>query len=146
MHRLEGGSFFISAANDLFAHEAILVNCVNGAGLCTFATAGTLIVVDNCEVLIHGDRTVRAGLYALHTADTAVGADLSCDRTLIVVGAGNSDLCGCVDYLDDAVGAGLCAFSAADTAFGNDLCNAVFDNDSILGADSGTVAVAEAGI
>ena len=138
--------FVLSAANDLFAHEAILVDRVYGACLCTFAAAGALIVVDNCEVLIHGDSTVRAGLNALHTADTAVRAYLACNCALIVVRAGNSDLCCCVDDLDDAVGAGLCTFAASDTAFGNDLCNAVFDNYRILGADSGTVAVAEAGI
>ena len=136
----------LSAANDLFAHEAILVNCVYGACLCAFSAACALIVIDNRKVFIHGDSTVGAGLYALHTADTAVGADLSCNCALIVVGAGNSDLCCCVDDLDDTVGAGLCALTAADTAFGNDLCNAVFDNYRILGADSGTVAVAEAGI
>ena len=138
--------FMLSAANDLFAHEAILMDRVYGTCLCTFATAGALIVVDNCEVLIHGDRTVRAGLYALHTADTAVLADLACNCALIVVRAGNSDLCCSVDDLDDAVGAGLCTFAASDTAFGDDLCNSVFDNYRILGADSGTVAVAEAGI
>ena len=61
------------------------MDTVNGADLCAFAASRAEGIVDGGKVIYYLDRAVRAGLFALHTANTAVGATLSGDRALFVV-------------------------------------------------------------
>ena len=128
------------------AHEVTLVNAMHGADGGTGATTGALLVIDGCKVVYHGNCTVGAGLFALLTADTAVGAILSYRRTAVVVRALDNNAGGIVDKVDDVVGAGTCANTAANTLTGVNLCHAVDNADGIFGTYGGTVTVAKAGI
>ena len=54
------------------ANKVTLVDAVYGTSLGACAAAGTEIVINGREVVLYGDSTLRTGLLALHTADTAV--------------------------------------------------------------------------
>ena len=127
------------------ADEVALVDTVNGTNLCTSATAGTKIVVDSGEIVLDGDSTLGTGLLTLHTADTTIGAILTGESTLILVGALNNNAGGVIDEVDDTVGALAYADAAADTLSGINLCYTVIDGDSVLRTNHSAVAVAEAG-
>ena len=126
------------------ADEVALVDTVNGTNLCTSATAGTKIVVDSGEIVLDGDSTLGTGLLTLHTADTTVGAILTGESTLILVGALNDNAGGVVDEVDDTVGALAYTDATADTLAGVNVSYAVFNGNSLLGTNSCTVAVAKA--
>ena len=128
------------------ADEVALVDTVNGTNLCTSATAGTKIVVDSGEIVLDGDSTLGTGLLTLHTADTTVGAILTGESTLILVGALNDNAGGVVDEVDDTVGALTHADAAADTLAGVYTRYTVFNRDSVLGTNARAVTVAKASI
>ena len=128
------------------ANEVTLVDTVYGTSLGACAAAGTEIVIDGREVVLYGDSTLRTGLLTLHTADTAVGAILTGESTLILVGALNDNARGIVDEVDDTVGTLTNADATADTLAGVDACHAILDRDSVLGANARAVAVAKASV
>ena len=67
------------------ADKVALVNTLDGADLGAFAASCAKVVVDNREVVLDLYSTVGAGLFALHTADTAVCALLTCDSALFMI-------------------------------------------------------------
>ena len=97
------------------ADEVALVDTVYGADGYALAAACAQRVVDGCEIILDGDGTVGTGLLALHTADTAVSAVLTCKRALIVIGALYYNTGGVVNDLYDAVRTDARAHSATDT-------------------------------
>ena len=54
------------------ADKITLVNTVYGTNPDTLSTACTKRVIYCCQIIYHLDRSVRAGLFTLHTSDTAV--------------------------------------------------------------------------
>ena len=128
------------------ADEVALVDTVNRTSRCARTAAGTLIVVDNSEVVYHLDSTNRTGLLALATGDTAVLTALANSRTLIVVRALNNDALGILDKMNYTVGTLSCAHTATDALSGIYLCDAVVDGDRILGTNVHAIAIAEAGV
>ena len=88
------------------ADKVTLVDTMNGANLCTLTASGTKIVVYGCEIVNHGDSTVRTALLALAASDTTVGTYLAHLSALLVVGALYYDTGGVLYHLDDAVGTG----------------------------------------
>ena len=127
------------------ADEVALVDTVNGTSRCTRTASGTLIVIDNGEVVDHLDSTHRTGLLALAAGDTAVLTALADSGTLIVVRALYYDALGILDKVDDTVGALSCAHTAADALSGIYPCNTIVDGDRILRTNAHAIAVAEAG-
>ena len=127
------------------ADEVALVDAVYRASSRTLTAAGAEVVIYGREVVDNLDSTILTSLLTLHTADTAVGAYLSCQGTLIVVGALNDNSGGVLDKVDNAVGALSYTDTAADTLSRVNLSNAVLDEDSVLGTSNSTVAVAKAG-
>ena len=127
------------------ANEVTLVDAMHGTNLDARAATGAQVVVDGCEVILYSDSTVGAGLLTLHTADTAVGAVLTGERALILVGAFHNNAGGVVDKVNDAVGALAHADAAADTLLGVNVCDTVLDRDSVLRANHSAVTVAKAG-
>ena len=127
------------------ADEVPLVDTVYGAYLCASTASGAKIVVDYRQIILDGDSTLRAGLLTLHTAYAAVGAILTGESTLILVGALHDYAGGVVDKVYNAVGALAYADTAADTLSGVNACHAVLYADGVLGADDCAVAVTEAG-
>ena len=127
------------------ADEVALVDTMLGTYLYAGATAGAEVIVDGREIILYGDSATGTGLLTLHTADTAVGAILTGENTLILVGALNNNAGGVIDEVDDTVGALAYADAAADTLSGINLCYTVIDGDSVLRTNHSAVAVAEAG-
>ena len=64
--------------------EVALVYAVHGTYLSTLSATGAEVVVYGRKIVVDGDCAVRTGLLTFHTADTAVGAELTCHSTLIV--------------------------------------------------------------
>ena len=128
------------------AEEVVLVDTVNGADFCTLATACALVVIDNGEVVNNLYCAVGTGLLALAAGNTAVLAALANCRALIVIGALDNHADSVVYKMDNVMGALACTHTATDTLGGIDLGYAIINGDSVLGADSHAIAVAEAGI
>ena len=128
------------------AEEVVLVDAVNGADFCTLATACALVVVDNGKVVNNLYCAVGTGLLALAAGNTAVLTALANCRALIVIRALDNHADSIVYKMDNVMGALACTHTATDTLGGIDLGNAIINGDSVLGADSHAVAVAEAGV
>ena len=67
------------------ADKAAHVNTAYGTNLGTLAAAGAQRVVYSRKIVLYLNRAVRTGLFALHTADTAVRARLSRYSALVVI-------------------------------------------------------------
>ena len=67
------------------ANKITFVYTVHGANLYAFTASGTYGVVDYCKVVNNLNSSIGAGLFAFHTADTAVGALLACDSALFMI-------------------------------------------------------------
>ena len=128
------------------ADEVTLVDTVHGTNRHALAASGTKVVIDGSEVVDNLDSAVRTGLLTLHTADTAVGAYLSCHSALVVVGALNYHTGSILDKVDDTVGTLSYTNATADTLSGVNSCHAVFNGDSVLGTSNCTVAVAKTSV
>lgn len=124
----------------LVADESVLTDNVDGTNISAETASDTLLVIDNGKVVVHCDRAVGAGSHTLGATETAVGAHLSCECALVVVGATDSNDGILLEDLDCAARTGLCTKTASGTACGNDRCNAVLDNDSLVGTNRRTVA------
>ena len=118
----------------------------DGASFDTSAAAGALGVIEKGKILVHSDRTVRAGACTLGAADTAVCAHLAGDSALVVVRASDSDDGAVLLHLDGAVRTGLCTKAAARAEARDDLCYAVVNEDRVVGTSRGTVTETDAGI
>ena len=128
------------------AEEVVLVDTVNGASLGTLATACALVIIDNGKVVNNLYCAVGTGLLALAAGNTSVLAALANSRALIVIRALDNHADSIVYKMDNVMGALACTHTATDTLGGIDLGYAIINSDSVLGADSHAVAVAEAGI
>ena len=138
-------TLWIDALEMRAADEVPLVDAVYRASSRTLTAASAEGVIYGREVVDNLDSAILTGLLTLHTADTAVGAYLSCQGTLIVVGALNDNSGGVLDKVNDTVGTLSYTDTAANTLSRVNLSNAVLDEDSVLGTNNGTVAVAKAG-
>lgn len=128
----------------LVADECVLADNVDGANVGAETASDTLLVIDNGKIVVHRDSTVGAGSHTLGTTETSVGAHLSCECALVVVGASDSNDGILLEDLDSAARTGLCAETATGTACGNYRCNAVLDNDSLVGTNRRTVTETDA--
>ena len=124
----------------LVADECVLADNMDGTNIGTETATDALFIIDNGKVLVHGDSTVGAGPHALCASETTVGAHLSCERALVVVGASDRHNGLFLEYLDSAARTGLRAETATGTACGNYRCYAVLDNDSLVGTNRRAVA------
>lgn len=129
------------------ADEVTKMNTLNRTYVVTYATASALLVIDNCKVVFNLDCAVGTGLLALHTADTAVGANLTNLCALIVAGALNNNAYGILYDVNNVVGTSLLTKSATNTLLRINLCDTLFavNADSISGTNCHTVAIAKAG-
>ena len=125
------------------ADEVTLVDAMHRTNRYALATAGAEAVINGSKVVDNLDSAIGTSLLTLHTADTAVGAELSCHSALIVVGAFNYHTGGILDKVDNTVGTLSYADATADTLSGVNSCHTVLHGDSILGTSHSTVAVAE---
>ena len=125
------------------ANEVTLVNTVYGADRNALCATCAERIVNNCKIVHNLNSSARTSLLALHTANTAVGAVLTCKRTLIAIGAFNYYSRGIVDKMNNRVGALTNANSTTDTLARIDSCYAVFDSDSAPGTYRNTVTVAK---
>ena len=80
---------------------------VNGTSLNAKSAARALGVVENGEVIVHSNCAVRAGACTLGTSDTAVGAHLTGESTLIVVRTTDGDDSAVFDHSDCVVRTGF---------------------------------------
>ena len=126
------------------ADKVAKMDTMHGAYLRTSAASGAKLVVDRSEIVLYGNSTVRTGLLALHTADTAVRAGRACLCALIVVRAFYNDPRGVVDKVYNVVGTGACADTASDTLSRLNPCNSLVYGNCAVGASLGTVATAKA--
>ena len=122
------------------------MNSANRASINAKTAAGALGVIEKGKILVHGDRAVGAGACALGASDTAVGAHLTGESALVVVGTSDSDDGAVLLHLDGAVRTGLRAKTAARAEARDDLCYAVGNDDCIVGTNRSTVAKTDAGI
>ena len=124
----------------LVADKCVLADNVDGTNVGAETATDALLIVDDGTVVVHCDGAVGAGFHALGASETAVGAHLSCESTLVVVGASDSHDGVLLEDLDRAARTGLSTETATGTACGNDRCNAVLDNDSVVGTNRRTIA------
>ena len=96
------------------------------------ATACTLRVINSSEIILNLDCSLGTGLLTLHTADTAVGACLTCNSALIVAGALNNDSAGLGEHVNNALRTGLSTEAATDTSNGINLGNAILGGNAAL--------------
>ena len=125
------------------ADEVFEMNTLYGTCIVASATTCTLIIVNNSKIILNCNCAMRTGLLTLHTADTAVGACLTCNSALVMAGALNNDSAGLGEHVDNALRTGLSTEAATDTSNGINLGNAVLgiDVNSVLGTNLHTVAV-----
>ncbi len=116
------------------------------AGIGAGAAAYALGVIKHGQEVLHRDGAAWAGLCALGATDTAGCTHLACERALVVVGAAYGDHRALCEHPDSAVRAILCAESATGTAAGDDSCNAVRNDDGVIGAVRRAVAETDAGV
>ena len=124
----------------LVAYKCVLADNVDGTNVGAETASDALLVINNGKVVVHCNSAVGAGSHTLGTSETAVGAHLSCESTLVVVGAADSHDGVLLEDLDGAARTGLSTETATGTACGNDRCNAVLDNDSVVGTNRRTIA------
>ena len=125
------------------ADEAALVNTPDGADLGTLAAARAKGIINSCQIVFNLDSAVSAGLFAFHASDTAVGAALSCDCALVVIGAFDNYTGSVVYKLDNALRTGADTDTAADTLAWVDASNGINDCNSLLGASVSAISVTE---
>ena len=125
------------------ADEVALVDAMYGTNCRTLTASSTERVVDGSEVVNNLDSAALTGLLTLHTADTAVGAYLSCHSALVVVGALNYHTGSILDKVDDTVGTLSYTDATADTLSGVNSCYTVFNSDSVLRTSNRAVTVAK---
>ena len=118
------------------------VNAMYGANRDTLCTARAKRIVNGGKIVVHLNRTVRAGLFAFHATDTAIGAAFARLRTLVVIRTRYDDFGVIVDQLDDVVGAFSDTDSASDAEGRINYRHTIPNRDGILRAGSYTVAVA----
>ena len=100
-------------------------------------------VVYSCQIVFDLYSAVRTSLFALHTADTTVRADLSGESALVVIGALNDHSRGIVYKLDNIIGTFTGAYSTANAFSRINMRYTVEETDSILGTYPYTVAVSK---
>lgn len=115
----------------------------NGAGFCTSAAINTLIVINYCKIVLNLNSSVLTSFCALATTDTAVGASLSSNRTLVVIGAENCNTGTFLNKLNDLVRAGSGTHTATNTKFRINAGNTVFNIYRILRTNGNAVSVSE---
>ena len=67
------------------ANKITKVNTLHRAYVMAISASGTLLIINGSEVIYYLNSSFRTVLFALHTADTAVGAIFASQRALIVV-------------------------------------------------------------
>ena len=100
-------------------------------------------VVYSCQIVFDLYSAVRTSLFALHTADTTVRADLSGESALVVIGALNDHSRGIVYKLDNIIGTFTGAYSTANAFSRINMRYTVEEADSILRTYPYTVAVSK---
>ena len=100
-------------------------------------------VVYSCQIVFDLYSAVRTGLFALHTADTTVRADLSGESALVVIGALNDHSRGIVYKLDNIIGTFAGTYSTSNAFSWINMRYTVEETDSILGTYPYTVAVSK---
>lgn len=127
--------------------ERIQVDTADGADCVAFAAADALVVIDPGAEVFDRDSADLACLYALHAADAARRAVLARLCALIVVPAQHRRLGGVKrEQVDKISRTGLDAQLAGAALVRVDACNAVAEEDCLIGTDRRAVAEAEAAV
>ena len=108
------------------------------------AAAGTLGVVDGCQILNNGDGAVGADLGAQTAANAALGAALDNRRALGVGVTGDNGVVIVVNRHDQLTGTGFHTSTAADTHLPVHLGNAVDDVNGVVLTGLDTITEAQA--
>ena len=116
------------------ADEVTEMYTFNYTNIVTLSTARALGVINGSKVVFHLDCAFRTCLFTLHTAYTAVGADLTNLSTLVMAGALYNYASGVIYKMNDMIRTSLCAKTATDTLSGIDLC------DTLLGIDGNSIS------
>lgn len=125
------------------ANKVAFVDAMNGTNLFTFTATGAERIVDNRQIIGNRDRSVRAGLLTLHTANTAVGAVFACLCTLIVIGAFNHYARCIVDEMNNGIGARAYTNAASNTFTRVNMSDAVFYCNCVLRTNRRAVPITE---
>ena len=67
------------------ADKVPLMQAVHGANLNARTATGAERIIYSRKIILNGNSAVRAGLLALHTADTSVSAVFTCRRAFVVI-------------------------------------------------------------
>ena len=125
------------------ANEVSCVYTLDGAYIVAGSASGTFIVINNCKIVINLDSPLGTGALAFTAAYTAVGANLTNLRALVVAAALNNNSLAVVYQVNYAVGTSLDTKTAAYALSGVDLCDAFLfiDADSVSGTNLNAIAV-----
>ena len=127
--------------------EHIKVNAANGTGGVAFSAANALVIINLCAEVFNRDRAGFARLDALHAADAAGLALLSCLGALVVVFAENRSLDGVQrKKVNELPRAGFNALFAGTTLARVDSCNTVANEDCIIRANLNAVSETDAAV
>jgi len=122
----------------------VKVNTAYGTYLVTLTAADALVIINTCAEVFNLYCFSRTSLHTLHTADAAGLTLFSCLCALVVVFTKNGSLCGIErEELYKTSGTGLDAHLTGTASVGIDSCNAVTDENCIIGADLNAVAEAD---
>ena len=118
----------------------VKVDTAYGAYLVTLTAADAFVVINACTEVFNLYCFNRTSLHTLHTADAAGLTLFSCLRALVVVFTKNGCLCGIErEELYEASGTGLDTHLTGTASVGIDPCNAVTNENCIIGADLNAV-------
>lgn len=110
------------------------------------ATIGAFFVIDNSQIIHHGNGAAGAFPLTFFAADTAGLAGFPGVGTLIMVAAVDNEADILWNNVDQVVGAFFGTQTTSDTQVQINLCQAVFNVNSAVGADRHAVTVAQAAI
>lgn len=123
------------------------IYCSDGALLDAFSAAGAFFGIDLGTEIVYRNRTVFAGLNALHAADTARFAFLASEGTLVMILAKHGGV-GLFEreHFNKSLGAGFNALTASTAGKGIYFRHAVAKLNCVIFAYSHAVSVTEAAV
>ena len=126
-----------------------LISCpdrLSGAGFGAFAAVHALVIVDDGEIILHGDRAFRTRSGAFAAPDAPVCARVHDGFAALVRGARNVDLRVGGNAREQPFGAGEHTRAARNTFIGIDVRLFVCNADRVFGADARAVSVSETAV
>ena len=130
----------------LFLVKLSFLDATGHADFSAVTTVGALSIIDDRMVVHHSDCLRFALTLALLARNTADGANLADNSTLVAARASNNHTCVNRHDVDDLRGANLCASATANAKSGVNVCNAILDADCIIRTGCCTVATANTAV